>query len=99
VAVEPFFSEFIEKLKPDIERLRMSNDFGLKIYNRLIKQYPQLCSDQYKAYKSNFSSSASKKGLKDSFSIKNNSSSKNPSKPKSKLKKDKNGKMPPYSKL
>lgn len=40
VAVEPFFSEFIDRLKPDIERLRMSNDFGLKIYNRLVKQYP-----------------------------------------------------------
>ena len=37
VAVEPVFSEFIERLKPDIERLRMSNDFGLKIYNRLVK--------------------------------------------------------------
>lgn len=45
VAVEPFFSEFIDRLKPDIERLRMSNDFGLKIYNRLVKQYPQLSSD------------------------------------------------------
>ena len=45
VAVEPYFSEFIEKLKPDIEKLRYSNDFGAKICNRLIKQYPQLSSD------------------------------------------------------
>ncbi len=45
VAVEPFFSQFIEKLKPDLERLRQSNDFGVKIYNRLVKQYPQLASD------------------------------------------------------
>jgi len=45
VAVEPYFSQFIEKLKPDLERLRHSNDFGIKIYNRLIKQYPQLGSD------------------------------------------------------
>lgn len=37
VAVEPVFSEFIEKLKPDVERLRQSNDFGVKIYNRLVK--------------------------------------------------------------
>jgi hypothetical protein len=36
---------FIEKLRPDIDRLRHSNDFGLKIYNRLIKQYPQLTPD------------------------------------------------------
>ena len=36
VAIEPYFSQFIEKLKPDIERLRLSNDFGVKIYNRLI---------------------------------------------------------------
>ena len=52
VAVEPFFSQFIEKLKPDVERLRLSNDFGVKIYNRLIKQYPQLSSGQppYKVY-------------------------------------------------
>jgi len=40
VALEPYFSQFIEKLKPDLDRLRYSNDFGLKIYNRLIKQYP-----------------------------------------------------------
>ena len=37
VACEPYFSEFIDKLKPDLERLRYSNDFGMKIYNRLIK--------------------------------------------------------------
>jgi hypothetical protein len=46
VAVEPYFSEFIEKLKPDLERLRLSNDFGVKIYNRLVKQYPQLASSE-----------------------------------------------------
>ena len=40
VAIEPYFSEFIEKLKPDLERLRASNEFGVKIYNRLVKQYP-----------------------------------------------------------
>ena len=40
VASEPYFSEFIEKLKPDLERLRASNEFGVKIYNRLVKQYP-----------------------------------------------------------
>lgn len=45
MAVEPYFSEFIEKLKPDLERLRVSNDFGVKIYSRLVKQYPQLSSD------------------------------------------------------
>jgi hypothetical protein len=40
VAVEPYFSLFIDKLKIDIEKLKHSNDFGLKIYNRLVKQYP-----------------------------------------------------------
>ena len=40
VAIEPYFSQFIEKLKPDLERLKHSNEFGIKIYNRLIKQYP-----------------------------------------------------------
>ena len=33
VALEPHFSNFIEKLKPDMERLRHSNEFGIKIYN------------------------------------------------------------------
>jgi hypothetical protein len=37
VAVEPYFSEFIEKLKIDMEKLKHSTDFGLKIYNRLLK--------------------------------------------------------------
>lgn len=45
VAVEPFFSEFIEKLRPDVQLLKQSNEFGVKIYNRLVKQYPQLESD------------------------------------------------------
>jgi len=45
VAREPFFSQFIEKLRPDLDRLRYSNDFGLKIYSRLVKQYPQLSMD------------------------------------------------------
>ena len=44
MALEPYFSQFIEKLRPDIERLRHSNEFGVKIYNRLVKQYPQLSS-------------------------------------------------------
>ncbi len=53
VAQEPFFSEFIEKLRPDIERLRYSNDFGVKIYSRLVKQYPELAIDSTgKPYKS-----------------------------------------------
>lgn len=46
MAVEPYFTEFIDKLKPDLERLRLSNDFGVKIYNRLVKQYPQLAMDK-----------------------------------------------------
>lgn len=56
MAVEPCFSEFIEKLKPDIERLRLSNDFGVKIYNRLVKQYPQLASEKGGARSTGFSS-------------------------------------------
>jgi hypothetical protein len=70
VAVEPYFSEFIEKLKIDMEKLKHSTDFGLKIYNRLIKQYPQLCPDQYKTYKSGggggYGGSGKKLGGKDS---------------------------------
>ena len=42
VAAEPSFTLFIEKLRPDVERLRNSNEFGVKIYNRLVKQYPLL---------------------------------------------------------
>ena len=37
VAQEPNFSNFIEKLKPDMEKLKHSNEFGVKIYNRLVK--------------------------------------------------------------
>lgn len=55
VAVEPHFSEFIEKLKPDMERLRTSTDFGVKIYNRLVKQYPQLAMEPFKGASKNFS--------------------------------------------
>jgi hypothetical protein len=62
VAVEPYFSQFIEKLKFDMERLRHSNDFGIKIYNRLIKQYPQL--DIYKGYKGGYGQGL-KKGPKE----------------------------------
>lgn len=63
VAIEPYFSEFIEKLKGDIERLRYASDFGNKIYNRLVKQYPQLSSDPYKSYKSQQSFSGKKNKL------------------------------------
>ena len=56
VAVEPYFSLFIEKLKVDVERLRHSNEFGIKIYNRLIKQYPQLCPDSMRGGKAGYSS-------------------------------------------
>lgn len=65
VAEEPYFSLFIEKLKPDIERLKYSNDFGLKIYNRLVKQYPELSSDPYKPFKTSNTFSGSKKPAKD----------------------------------
>jgi hypothetical protein len=64
VAVEPHFSNFIEKLKPDMERLRLSNEFGIKIYNRLVKQYPQLASDhvRYKTKGNSGSHYSSNKG-------------------------------------
>ena len=65
--MEPYFSEFIEKLKPDIERLRLSNEFGVKIYNRLVKQYPLLASDAARASKANSGHYSAKKG-KDSGS-------------------------------
>jgi len=45
VAVEPHFSLFIAKLKPEVDLLLKSNDFGNKIYHRLIKQYPQLINN------------------------------------------------------
>jgi hypothetical protein len=47
---------FIEKLRPDVDRLRHSNEFGVKIYNRLIKQYPQLCPDSHKGGKAGYGS-------------------------------------------
>ena len=43
---EPQLSDFIDKLKPDVEQLKYSNEFGFKIYNRLVKQYPDLGSGQ-----------------------------------------------------
>ena len=42
-----------------MEKLRYSNDFGVKIYNRLVKQYPQIASEGQKGGKS---SGFSKKG-------------------------------------
>lgn len=86
VAVEPVFSEFIEKLKPDVERLRQSNDFGVKIYNRLIKQYPSLSSDQYKSYKNQFGGSSGKKIMKDGKVQKNPNKNKVPKNKKDKMK-------------
>lgn len=39
-----------------MELLRQSNEFGIKIYNRLIKQYPALSSDGTgKPYKVDYS--------------------------------------------
>jgi hypothetical protein len=60
VALEPHFSNFIEKLKPDLDRLRHSNEFGIKIYNRLVKQYPQLSCDHVLKGKSQYSAKKSK---------------------------------------
>lgn len=43
VAVEPTFTLFLIKVKPDLVRLRNSNEIGLKVYNKLMKSYgPQL---------------------------------------------------------
>ena len=42
VAKEPYLSQLITKIKPDMEELRNSGDFGVKIYNKLAKQYPDL---------------------------------------------------------
>jgi hypothetical protein len=50
VAREPYFSAFLEKLKPDLEYLRHSNDFGQKIFHRLVRQYPQLVDEQERAF-------------------------------------------------
>jgi hypothetical protein len=52
VAEAPYYDEFIQKLRPDLERLRYSNDFGMKIYTRLVKQYPELGVESDKKYKS-----------------------------------------------
>jgi hypothetical protein len=60
VALEPHFSNFIEKLKPDLDRLRHSNEFGIKIYNRLVKQYPQLSCDHLVKGKSQYSAKKGK---------------------------------------
>ena len=45
VAQEPQLSFFISQLKDDVEKLGQSNEFGMKIYQRLIKKYPALESD------------------------------------------------------
>ena len=45
VTQEPLLSVFISELKDDVEKLGQSNEFGVKIYQRLIKKYPALESD------------------------------------------------------
>ena len=45
VTQEPLLSVFISELKDDVEKLGQSNEFGMKIYQRLIKKYPALESD------------------------------------------------------
>ena len=42
MAKEPYLSQLIEKIKPDMGELRNSGEFGLKIYNKLAKQYSEL---------------------------------------------------------
>mmetsp|Transcript_25041 Transcript_25041/g.24503 ORF Transcript_25041/g.24503 Transcript_25041/m.24503 type:complete len:169 (+) Transcript_25041:2251-2757(+) len=64
VAKEPDFTQFIEKLKPDIDRLRFSNEFGMKIYTRLIKQYPQLAIEGVKPLKGNYYKNKTMSGQK-----------------------------------
>ena len=54
VAVEPYFTQFIDKLRIDLEKLKYSNDFGIKIYNRLVKQYPQLNCEPFKPNKQGY---------------------------------------------
>lgn len=76
--------------------MKHSNEFGIKIYNRLVKQYPQLSTDQYKSYKGPYGQGP-KKGPKEGGSqskpvIKNPNKVKNNS--NNKIKKDKLGKMP-----
>jgi hypothetical protein len=42
VSNEPQLGQLISLLKDDVEKLGQSNDFGMKIYQRLIKKYPAL---------------------------------------------------------
>lgn len=42
VAEKEDLEQLIAKIKPDMEKLRKSSEFGLKIYNKLIKTYPTL---------------------------------------------------------
>ena len=45
MAEEPHLSALLEKIKPDMAYLRSGGEFGLKIYNKLAKQYPSLALD------------------------------------------------------
>jgi hypothetical protein len=40
--VEPALSRFLDKLRPQMPALIQYSQFGAKIYNRLVKQYPRL---------------------------------------------------------
>ena len=45
VALEPQLSAFINDLQEDVQSLANNNDFSYKIYQRLVKKYPQLHSN------------------------------------------------------
>lgn len=59
VAEKDDLEKLIAKIKPDMEKLKEHSDFGLKIYNKLVKTYPSL---QPKSAKTNKNKAKYKKG-------------------------------------
>lgn len=65
VAEKDDLEQLIIKIKPDMEALKKHSDFGVKIYNKLVKTYPTLQSKTAKANKNNKKSSGkNNKGAK-----------------------------------
>jgi len=52
VAEEPYLTEMLAKIKPDMSELKVRSDFGDKIYSKLVKNYPSLAVEGETAKKS-----------------------------------------------
>jgi len=60
VAIDPLFTNFINRLKPEMEDLKNSGEFGFKIHSKLTKSYPQLSNESPLAKQQNVASSGGK---------------------------------------